>query len=384
MDRFICSSTLVHRRSRFIILLATGLLLAGCRDTKITAYRVPKEPAASGPATAAAGAAAIQYQAPPGWQEQPGDAARQGSFLVAGADGAKADVSIITFPGDVGGDLANVNRWRNQVQLPPIADADLPKAVSEVDGPAGAFLVVDLLSEAPLAAGHPERILGAILKQPAQTWFFKMMGDAALVEAQKAAFLGFLQTVQFNAPSGPAGIANTNDLPPDARGLPGGGTLPPDHPAIGAAMPGAGDMAGTAVAVATGRDLTWTAPADWKPTAGSAMRKGSYAVSGPEGTGDLSITAFPGDVGGNLANVNRWRGQLGLPPVSTVGEAAQPLEANGLHLLVFDGANNGQAILAAIVSRPDDTWFFKLTGPDALVARTKPAFLDFLRTVKAP
>jgi len=374
----------VHCRSRLILLSATGLLLAGCRDTKITSYRVPKESLAPGPSTAEAGAATIHYQAPAGWQEQPGDAARQGSFLVTGADGAKADVSVITFPGDVGGDLANVNRWRNQIQLPPISDADLPNVATEVDAPAGAFLVVDLLNEAPMAAGHPARILGAILKQPAQTWFFKMMGDAALVEAQRPAFLDFLRTVQFNTPSGPAAIANTNDLPPDARGLPGGVTLPPNHPAIGAAMPGGGEMAGTAVAVANGQDLTWTAPPEWKPTTGSAMRKGSYAISGPEGTGDLSITAFPGDVGGDLANVNRWRGQLGLPPVATVAEAAQPLDVNGLHLLVFDGANGGQAILAAIVARPDDTWFFKLTGPDALVARTKPAFLDFLRTVKAP
>jgi hypothetical protein len=30
----------------------------------------------------------------------------------------------------------------------------------------------------------------------------------------------------------------------------------------------------------------------------------------------------------------------------------------------------------------DAMWFFKLTGPDAVVARAKPAFLDFLQTVK--
>ena len=371
----------VHRRRCFISLLSTGLILTGCRDTKITSYRVPKESSDATVAAAPAAAPAIRWQTPAGWQEQAGDAARQGSFLITGADGAKADMSVITFPGDVGGDLANVNRWRSQVQLPPVGDADLPKLVSAVDAAAGSFLVVDLLSEAPVAGGHPARILGAILKQPAQTWFFKLMGDAALVEAQKPAFLNFLQTVQFSAAGG---MANTNDLPPDARGLPGGGALPPGHPEIGAALPAGGDMAGTAVVVASGPGLVWTAPADWKPTAGSAMRKGSYAVTGPEGTGDVSVTAFPGDVGGDLANVNRWRGQLGLPPVGTVAEAAQPLEVNGLRLLVFEGANGGQRMIAAIVSRPAETWFFKLTGPDALVARTKPEFLDFLRTVKAP
>ena len=103
-----------------------------------------------------------------------------------------------------------------------------------------------------------------------------------------------------------------------------------------------------------------------------------------EGAGDLSITAFPGDVGGNLANVNRWRGQLQLPPVADLTDIVQPLEANGLNMLIFDAANGGSRILGAIVPRPGETWFFKLTGPDALVAREKPAFLDFLRTVKVP
>jgi hypothetical protein len=150
------------------------------------------------------------------------------------------------------------------------------------------------------------------------------------------------------------------------------------------ATPPSPGMASTAVPTATGQALVWTAPASWTPKPGSAMRKGSYAISGPEGAGDLSITAFPGDVGGNLANVNRWRGQLQLPPVTDLTDAVQPLAANGLNLLVFDAANSGSRILGAIVPRTGETWFFKLTGPDALVAREKPAFLDFLRTVKAP
>jgi hypothetical protein len=62
----------------------------------------------------------------------------------------------------------------------------------------------------------------------------------------------------------------------------------------------------------------------------------------------------------------------------------QPLDTNGLHLLVFEGANQGTRMIGVIVPQSDATWFFKLTGPDALVAREKPAFLDFLKTVRAP
>ena len=192
----------------------------------------------------------------------------------------------------------------------------------------------------------------------------------------------------------PSRVANTNDLPSNARGVPAAapladGPLPPGHPSIDGSTPStpaAADAAMVAAQVQPAGDqaLVWTAPAQWTPKKATSMRKGSYSVSGPEGAADVSITAFPGDVGGELANVNRWRGQLQLPPVPDLTGALQPLEANGFRILVFDGANGGTRMLGAIVPRAGETWFFKLTGPDALVAREKPAFLDFLKTVKAP
>lgn len=166
--------------------------------------------------------------------------------------------------------------------------------------------------------------------------------------------------------------------------------LPPiltgDVPMPGA---GAGDMASTAVPTASGHDLTWDAPADWQAQPLSAMRKGSFAVTDGRGaTADLSITAFPGDVGGLLANVNRWRGQVQLPPIgeSELATATTPLESRGLTFVVVDLANAAapktDRILGAIVPYDGATWFFKLRGPDALVEQQKAAFLAFLRTVK--
>ena len=151
-----------------------------------------------------------------------------------------------------------------------------------------------------------------------------------------------------------------------------------------------GNMASTAVPTATGEGLAWTAPASWRVKPTSAMRKGSYAVPGAEGTeADLSITAFPGDVGGTLANVNRWRGQLELPPLaeSDLETALTHLDIGSLHADVVEFASTSSAkpqrMIGAIVPFNGATWFFKLTGPDALVAQEKPAFLSFLKTVKA-
>ena len=156
------------------------------------------------------------------------------------------------------------------------------------------------------------------------------------------------------------------------------------------APPAAGNaMANTAVATASGAGLTWTAPARWKQKPGSAMRKGSYTVTadGVTGEADLSITAFPGDVGGDLANLNRWRGQLQLPPIAQgeLAAATQTTDRNGLHVTVVDLAGTGanaQRILGAMIPFGGATWFFKLMGPDAVVAKEKAEFTAFLETIK--
>lgn len=155
------------------------------------------------------------------------------------------------------------------------------------------------------------------------------------------------------------------------------------------AAPGS-DMASTAVPTAEGSDLTWTAPAGWKPKTPGAMRKGSFTVSGPEGEADLSITAFPGDVGGELANLNRWRGQIQLAPLASgdLTTATTRLQQNGLSFVLVDfvspSATKPARIVGAMVPVNGATWFFKLMGPDPTVSAAKPAFLTFLQTVRAP
>jgi hypothetical protein len=143
-------------------------------------------------------------------------------------------------------------------------------------------------------------------------------------------------------------------------------------------------MANTAVPTADGAGLTWTAPTHWQPKAASAMRKGSYTVPAGAAAGDLAITAFPGDVGGEVANLNRWRGQLQLPPASEADLALTRFEQDGLKIAVVDFDNGQQRLLGAIVPFRGTTWFFKLTGPAAAMAEEKPAFLAFLKTIKAP
>ena len=170
----------------------------------------------------------------------------------------------------------------------------------------------------------------------------------------------------------------------------------PELPAAAAAAspammpPGAGanDMAATAVPTASGQALTWTAPATWKTKPPAPMRKATFAIPGDAGSADaeLSITAFPGDVGGELANLNRWRGQkpFELPPVSAaeLESVVTRREHDGLKFGLVELESKGARLLGAWVPFAGSTWFFKFSGPDAVVAKEKASFLAFLDSVK--
>ena len=180
----------------------------------------------------------------------------------------------------------------------------------------------------------------------------------------------------------------TDPQMPAAASTGGDRRTAPNAPMAPATAPAGTSMASTPVATASGAGLAWNAPAAWKNKPASAMRKGSYAVGEPGAEADLSITAFPGDVGGELANINRWRGQVSLPPITEgeVAAAVTRLSANGLAMTIVDAAGPGagaQRVLGAIVPFEGATWFFKLLGPDAVVAKARPDFLAFVKTVKA-
>ena len=352
------------------------LALAGCSAKDIASYRVPKDPGAAAPAPAlAAGAPAAQpglhWDAPAAWQPQAASGLRVASYLTPGKGGAGADVSVVTFGGAGGDTLANINRWSGQLKLAPISAEQLPSEVSALEAPAGRFSVADIRGE-PVDGKPAARILGAWLEQPGQVWFFKMMGPEDVVETQKDAFLQFVRSVSPGVTAGaaaPAGAGaprvatNTNDLP---------------HANFAVVPTDQGDA----------RTLKWQAPDEWKPKPATAIRKGSFTVSRGGAEADLSITAFPGDVGGLSANVNRWRGQVGLAPVddSAIGTVTESFDANGLKFTMVDFAgpegSGQQRILAAFAPWQGGTWFFKLTGPAALVEDERPAFVAFLKTVQ--
>jgi hypothetical protein len=148
-------------------------------------------------------------------------------------------------------------------------------------------------------------------------------------------------------------------------------------------------MRSTPVTTASGPGLSWTAPAHWNEGGERPMRKATFVITAEDGTtAELAVTAFPGDVGGNLANVNRWRQQLGVGPVSEaeLARLLQHVHVGDFHIDVAEltgpGSPPAKRVLGAIVPYQGSTWFFKLDGPDALVSREKAAFFAFLQTLR--
>jgi hypothetical protein len=370
----------VQFRGFFVLLAALPLFSVACRDTKIAVYRIPKEnDSTAAPASASAPAQVgmpglqsssdaagvdregdgLVWTAPAHWKTKVASAMRKASYTVGEESASGGDFAITAFPGDVGGDLANVNRWRGQLQLPPLSETELAGVLTLVDAGGLKMRVVDL---AGTVADKPQRMLGAIVPYRGTTWFFKLTGPDTLIANEKPVYLEFLQTVK------PSSFATTVPVVPTVSVSAAAETPRTDRPG-----------------------LKWTAPANWVNKPASAMRKATYLIPGEDGAGaELSVTAFPGAVGGELANVNRWRGQLQLPPLAEdeLGGSIQHLTVNGLPVALVDltGGATGQPqrILGAIVQSEGDNWFFKLTGPAALVAGEKPAFLSFVQTLQAP
>jgi len=134
-------------------------------------------------------------------------------------------------------------------------------------------------------------------------------------------------------------------------------------------------------------------PEGWTATPLGEMRVASFSVKGKDGKqADVSVIPLPGGAGGDDANVNRWRGQVGLKSlaadelkntaerVTVAGEAGELYDISGKNASTGDPTR----ILGVIQHRGDAAWFFKMTGDDQLVAQQKKAFVEFLKTFQSP
>ena len=131
-------------------------------------------------------------------------------------------------------------------------------------------------------------------------------------------------------------------------------------------------------------ELKETPPKDWKVLAGSSMRKASY-TSGNGAT--VTAFVFPTTapmMADPLTNINRWRGEVGLPPTTAddLVKETQSITLSGIDSVYIELLGEKESTLAAMSVRDDQAWFFKLRGPNDAVEADREAFKQWLSTVQ--
>ena len=341
-------------RMIFIGMFALGWA-TGCKRDEVTVYQVANEPppvAAHGDLNSALPPAnaqpRLQFVLPAGWTEQAPSQMRAASFVVTGTNGDTADVGVIPLPSG-GNDLALVNMWREQMQLPALTNPPPVETVPVADGSAKWF---DLVSEQPLIDGKSRaRILVAELPRGATTWFFKIVGSEAFVTAQKDNFLQFLKSVSFA----------------DAAPAPAMTAMTAQSPAV---------------------DSIWTVPAGWQSVPPSDFLVAKFVVQEGDAKAEVNVSQLAGTGGGLAANINRWRGQVGLPPTEELLSTPIDIKGGTAQLVDFSGKDTQTGkptrLVGVVAPQGDRTWFYKLKGDETVVAKQKDAFIKFIQSARYP
>ncbi len=349
---------------KFLLLAPLSLCFLGsCKDDEIRTYRVATDSTAENPAPSAVnpmGAAPKDEAAPPGGSGSVGwlaptdwKAEKASQFLTAAyalPNGGRVTVSKLG--GDGGGLAANINRWRGQVGLKPLADKDVIGQPLKIADSQEEMLLFNLTSAN--SAPDAEGILAGVLPLKTETWYFKFSGPVGVLKKSEGVFAEFLRSVR---------IAGSRKSAP-------------------------------APAPSGVKKINVTPPAGWTPSEGSSMRAASFSIAGPDGTtADVSVVPIPGDSGSTLDNVNRWRSQLKLAPLTSADDPALgKMEASPAGEIFTSHMTSSEPILndkkaslaSAILKRPGMTWFFKITGDTVLVEANLEKFATFVRSATFP
>lgn len=344
-----------------LILIVLVLELASGTDDSVTMQTIPKEknqPAAAAvaPISPAQSAELIKYDTPTGW-EPSANASPMATFSLDLPGGAI--VSAIPLPAAIAGTSEIVNLWRQQVGLGAIGADEAANAAQplNIGGQEGA--IYDFVGEQPIEGQtKPPRIVTATITLGQVAWFFKLAGSADVIEAQLATFKGFLSELAFQPG---ASSIDFEQLMRKAQ-RPAQAAPPPPPPA--ADKP------------------AWTVPESWEEKSATSMRLGNFTAG--NGQAEITVMTFPGEVGGLLANVNRWRGQSGLPPVDEAGlkDVTKQINVSGTPATLVEAVGETSSSYSVFHPVGNQTWFYKMSGQSGVVTKEKAAFTAFLESIE--
>jgi hypothetical protein len=332
------------------VVLLLVLVLCGCQKEEIRVYTAPKdspEPVAQVDQAAPEPASPHQqplrpqvtWKLPQGWREDGANAMSLANFTIPGQPGKEAGVSITQLGNLTGKDALLVNMFRQEFGLPQLTDDEVAKQLHPVEVGTQRGNLFELSGT---RKDQTLRIVTVVVHHPDGSWFYRISGDPDVVENQKPAFLAFLKSIQIK--EAPAAT---------------------QEPEVAS------------------EKFNWSVPATWKATAPGQMQVARFSV--PEknsGKAEVFASVFPSDTGGNLANINRWRKQLGMEPATEqdLGQLISPLDSSNPQAILVDMSNNNRRLIGAIVPREGKYWFYKLLGDAEAVAPEKESFVAFAKS----
>lgn len=351
-------------------LFFAAALLAGlgaCHRQEVIVYMAPKDAPDAAPEAAPEDATAasqgntnappapkrveapkVTWKLPPGWTESGPGQMSVANFAIGSGDAA-ATVQITPLASMAGQEAVIVNMWRQRVGEPELDEAQAKAAFTPVEVAGGSGKIFEISSQ---QNGKPVRIVSAMFDRGEASWFFKLQGEANVVEAQKPAFLEFLKTIQFDDK---AVTTLANPPTPSDSAAPS-----PEGPAF-------------------------AQPEGWRKRPAGQMQVARFAVPEQgEASAEVAVSMFTSDTGGPVANVVRWRRQLGMPelPEAEIGALIKPIEGldEGADGVYTDLTQEKRRLIGAIVHRGDKWWFFKLLGDEPAVASARETFLNFAKS----
>jgi len=306
------------------------------------------------PAASETGASPLAWDTPVGWVEVAPAQMRQANFLAAGDPRAECYLTLL--PGEAGGLAANVNRWRQQMSLPPL-DADEVTALPRVPLFGADAALLDLEGTWTGMAGvggagdaGAYRMLGLLRNDPGGSRFLKLIGPADVVEAERDAFLALAASFRTGESGGEQATAF--------------GDTPGDHADHEHDHEGGGGV---------------PIPAGWRQAPARQFRDLNFFVGEGEQT-ECYVTILGGDGGGLRANVDRWRTQFGLQPATDdehAGLERVPMMGREGELVELVSADGTAAMLGVVCMLEGNAVFVKMTGPRGTVEQERGAFLGF-------
>lgn len=296
----------------------------------------------------------LVWDLPPGWKEKPAEQMRQGSFAVAG--NPEADCSIVLLPGEAGGLDANVNRWLAQVGAPALSHEAIAALPARALLGAKGTVIEGTGTYTGMGQGQDKpgfKLVGVISQRAIRgnpaTCFLKMVGPAAVIDAERAHFDALCDSIK---------------TPLDGADEP----APPENTA----------------------PVEWTAPSEWRRLGAAPMRVVSFGAATQS---ECYVSVLPGDAGGLAANLNRWRGQLGMPALDDASIAALPkvkllgqdvplIEAAGSYTDMQGQAHTSYAMLGAVGKKGDSSVFVRMLGPEAELKSERERFVAFASSLR--